>query len=668
MPRLTKLAILLISLAFALRTDAQTMWKHLSTEDGSIPMPWQSVEQTGALVADLNNDGLEDFVLTCRKKAPAAIWYQRTSTGWIRHVIEDSMFTVEAGGVAWDIDGDGDLDLVFGGDWQNNQVWWWENPYPNINAGWTRHLIKNEGSTQHHDQVIGHFKHDSTAQLAFWNQTDKRLYIADIPANPGQSPWAYKSIFQADASDEKHGSYVEGMTKGDVDGDGYEDIIAGNCWFKYDAAGGSFRAIHYAEAAGRVAAGKFKPGKILQIVVSPGDGQGPARWYECTGNPEKEGDWTGHDLAGRNLIHGHSLQVADINADGNLDIFVAEMAKWSETKEVADNPNAEAFIFYGDGKGHFEKTVFQKGYEFHEARVADLDGDGDMDILSKPYNWKTPRIDIWLNNGTGKAAPSFSNIIPGKIGLELYSFRRELGKDLPGTLALIHQMGIKEVEGGGSYGLTPAAFKKLLAGNNLTMTSMLFDYALLRDSIATIIDKAKFMGVHYVGCGWIPHGGSFTVNDADNAIAVFNKAGEALKKAGIHFFYHAHGYEFAPYGDSTLFAYLAGGMKKGIADFELDVFWAYHGGAGPVLLMNKYKSRFLALHIKQMKAGQPTGIYTGNAPDESSVALPCGVIDFKQVLKTAMLTGVQKYYIEDEAVTAVPQVKRTLEYLDTWVK
>jgi len=33
---------------------------------------------------------------------------------------------------------------------------------------------------------------------------------------------------------------------------------------------------------------------------------------------------------------------------------------------------------------------------FHEARVADLDGDSRMDILDKPYNWEAPRVDVWL--------------------------------------------------------------------------------------------------------------------------------------------------------------------------------------------------------------------------------------------------------------------------------
>lgn len=402
-----KLFAFLIFCVIITGANAQLItWKHLSTADGDIPLPWETVEQTGALVADLNNDGINDFVLTGRKKAPVAVWFQRTGSGWTRHVIEDSMITVEAGGVAYDIDKDGDQDVVFGGDWKSNQLWWWENPYPNFNTSWKRHLIKNDGSTQHHDQAIGKFKHNESVQLVFWNQTDKKLYISDIPAKPKESPWPYSAIYTANAADEKHGSYVEGVTKGDVDGDGYEDIIAGDRWFKCDTSTDSFKAIHYAEAAGRVAAGKFKEGKTVQIVVSPGDGKGPVKWYECTGNPEDEFAWVGHDLAGRNLIHGHSLEVADINGDGMLDIFVAEMAKWSEAKSDPDNPNAEAFIFYGDGKGHFEKTIFKKGYGFHEAKVADLDGDGDMDILSKPYNWKTPRIDIWLQNGTGKIKKS----------------------------------------------------------------------------------------------------------------------------------------------------------------------------------------------------------------------------------------------------------------------
>ena len=374
-------AFSLFVLLSTLHAQQKVKWQHLSTVNGDIPLPWKSVQQTGAIVGDLDNDGINDFVITCRLKAPAAVWYQRTANGWVKHIIDTVMITVEAGGSLYDIDNDGDLDLVFGGDYQSNELWWWENPYPDLNRNWKRHLIKKGGSTQHHDQVTGKFRHTNAAQVIFWNQGEKTLYMADIPADPFKSPWAYKAIYVANALDEKHGSYVEGLTTGDVDGDGYDDIIAGNHWFKYDVAKDTFNPVKCADAAGRVAAGKFKPGKFPQIIVSPGDGEGSVKYYECMGNPEDSAAWIGRDLIGRKFIHGHTLQIADINNDGNLDIFVAEMAKWTESLKVPNNPNAEAYILYGDGKGNFKKQLFKKGYDFHEGRVADLDGDGDMDIL-----------------------------------------------------------------------------------------------------------------------------------------------------------------------------------------------------------------------------------------------------------------------------------------------
>ena len=375
-------------------------WKHLSSQTGDLPVPGTSTEQTGALIADLDKDGTNDFVVSFRKVAPAVVWYRRTLRGWDRYLIETNFLTVEAGGAVCDIDGDGNPDLVFGGDWQSSEVWWWRNPYPHFDAAvpWERHLIKQGGATQHHDQVFGDFIGTGKPQLAFWNQGAKKIFLAEIPPDPRHAKsWPLTEIFSGAAGEggREGFQYPEGMAACDIDGDGKIDLLAGNCWFKH-RGGSKFEPIRIGSIGGRIAAGKFKPGKYPQVVIAPGDGTGPLRWYECAGNPEIATNWVGHDLLDRNMVHGHSLQIADIDGDGQLDIFAAEMAQWTEGATQPDNPDATAWIFYGDGQGHFRRSIFATGIDFHEAQLGDLNGDGKLDVLDKPYTWQTPRIDVWL--------------------------------------------------------------------------------------------------------------------------------------------------------------------------------------------------------------------------------------------------------------------------------
>jgi hypothetical protein len=391
---------------------SEPQWNLLSSKKGDLPEPGPSTQQTGNLIADLDQDGTNDFVLSFRQKAPALVAYHRNATGWDRHVIEPDFLTVEAGGAAYDIDGDGDLDIVFGGDWQSNELWWWENPglKRSLESRWERHIIKKGGQTQHHDQVFGDFEGTGRAQLVFWNQGARALFIADIPKNPREAKsWTYSPVYLGEAGEQgdKSGGfkYAEGTGAADIDQDGRVDLLAGNYWFKY-VGGGKFQPTRIGPIGGRIAAGKLIEGaKTLQVVIAPGDGSGALRRFECAGDPLKPSDWKGHDLLGREMIHGHTLDLGDINRDGHLDIFAAEMAKWTESRPDSDNPKCEAWIFYGDGKGGFRKTVLAKGHGFHEGKLGDLDGDGDLDILNKPYNWQAPRIDVWINKGQGGVEP-----------------------------------------------------------------------------------------------------------------------------------------------------------------------------------------------------------------------------------------------------------------------
>ncbi len=649
-----------------------SIWQNLSSKRGEIPVPpGGSAQQTGALIGDFDGDGLNDFILSFRQKAPALVWYRRTANGWDPYVIEKDYLTVEAGGAQCDIDGDGDLDVVFGGDWQSAEIWWWENPSPNFdkNTSWKRHVIKKGGKTQHHDQVFGDFLGIGKPQLAFWNQGAKTIFLAEIPYNPrAAESWPLTPIFAGSAGEEgrKAFKYPEGMSAFDIDADGQLDLLAGNTWFKH-LGGKQFKPIRIAEVGGLIFAGYFKPTQYPQIVISPGDAVGPLRWYECVGNPQNPKDWLGHDLVKRAVIHGHSLQLGDINRDGHLDIFAAEMAKWQEKQTQRDHPEASAWIFYGDGQGNFSPKELIVGHGWHEARLADLDGDGDLDLLNKPYNWDTPRVDIWLNNGTrsGANGTGTSRSFPGPLGLQLYSLRDILAKNVPLGLQMARGFGFVEVELAGTYGLKSEPFREQLRQFGLKPISGHWDYNLFANDPAKVIAEAKALGVKYAGVAWIPHQGDLTEADVHQAAAVFNRAGEALAKEGLTFFYHNHGYEFAPQGDHTLFDVLMAETKPEYVSFEMDIFWIAHPGQDPVKWLQKYPSRWSLMHVKDMRQGTKTGLFSGSEDTRNDVAIGSGQIEVAATLRAAVNAGVKHFFIEDESPSVVEQIPRSVRYLES---
>ena len=644
------------------------VWQNLSSKRGELPTPsGGSTQQTGAVVADFDGDGVNDFILSFRQKPPALAWYRRTRTGWEPYAIEKEYLTIEAGGAVCDIDGDGDLDVVFGGDWQSNEVWWWENPSPNFdpNVPWKRHVIKKGGKPQHHDQVFGDFLGTGKPQLAFWNQQAKSLYLAEIPADPRTADsWPLTEVVSGASSGST--PYTEGISAFDVDGDGQVDLLAFNTWYKH-TGGKSFKPIRIAEAGGLIFAGYFKPSKVAQIVISPGDGDGPLRWYECSGDPEDPRAWVGHDVLDRPIVHGHSLQLGDVNRDGNLDIFVGEMAKWSENKPQRDHPDATAWVFYGDGQGHFTRTEVVTGHDWHQAQLADLDGDGDLDLLNKPYNWDTPRVDVWLNNGTraGARGTGTSRSFNGPVGLQLYSLRDVFGKNVGLGLQYARNLGFTEVELAGTYGLAPQKFRGMLSTFGLKPVSALWDFDQFLKEPAKVIAEAKALGVPFVGTAWIPHEGTLTEAAAKEAVAVFNRTGEALAKEGLRFFYHNHGFEFVPSDSGTLFDVLVTETKPEWVSFEMDIFWTVHPGQDPVKLLQKYPQRFTLMHVKDLRQGTKTGLLTGSEDVRNDVKIGSGQIDVAAALREAQRAGVQHFFIEDESPTALEQIPQSLRYLES---
>src|SRR4249919_628268 len=95
---------------------------------------------------------------------------------------------------------------------RGGDVWWWKNPGPPYDpvVSWKRFTIKTGGAHQHHDQIFGDFKGTGKPQLVYWNQGAKKLFIADMPADPTHVDyWPATEVFAGTAG-ENPGKYAEG--------------------------------------------------------------------------------------------------------------------------------------------------------------------------------------------------------------------------------------------------------------------------------------------------------------------------------------------------------------------------------------------------------------------------------------------------------------------------
>ena len=259
------------------------------------------------------------------------------------------------------------------------------------------------------------------------------------------------------------------------------------------------------------------------------------------------------------------------------------------------------------------------------------------------------------------------------LGLQTYTYRNMMPKDVVGTLDLIKSLGFKEVESGTPKGMTPEAYKKLLDERGIKITSTGANYDQIVKDPEAVVKQAKALGAEFVMVSWIPHQKSnFSLENAKKAVEDFNRVGKVLKENGLTFCYHNHGYEFQPTTersagagkdkDWTLFDYMVQNTNPDYVSFEMDILWATHGGADCVKLLNKYGSRWKLMHLKDLKKGIK-GDLSGGTPPENDVVLGDGQIDMPGVLKAAKKVGIKHYYIEDESNHEDTQVPASIAYL-----
>jgi sugar phosphate isomerase/epimerase len=247
------------------------------------------------------------------------------------------------------------------------------------------------------------------------------------------------------------------------------------------------------------------------------------------------------------------------------------------------------------------------------------------------------------------------------LGLQLYSLRHLLEKDVPGTLKQVKAWGFDEVETFGKFG---AEIGPQLRDAGLKARAMHIGFDRLEKDMAGVLRDADAIGATTILNPSLPTK-SFpaTREDILRAGSSFREWAKACRAAGKRFGYHLHGQEFGPAPEGTLFDVLAGESGPDVG-FEFDVYWIAYGGGDPVALMKKHAGRVWFTHLKDMAKGLAPGAPEARR-DESKVVLGTGGLDVKGIVAAGQTAGVEMHIIEDESADPVGQIPKSIAYYES---
>jgi hypothetical protein len=319
-------------------------------------------------VGDIDGDGDLDVVVGDDETAYLQ-WY--AAPNWTLQIIDArTVFTTDM--ELADIDRDGDLDVVVP-DYPAGTMLWYANPRIG-GGGWRSQLIGAGGA---HDVEVGDVDRDGDVDVAVRAHHGSTVLFRQDP----NMRWTRVPLPVPGG---------EGLALGDLDGDGDLDVGQNGWWLEtpvnlvfgtwtqhtIDTGWPDLVATDIADvnADGR-----------NDMLVAASEGTGQLVWYQAPVDP-RTGTWIRRVVGPADYVH--DFGVADVDLDGDRDIVFAEMHQ-SAQRRVG--------WFRNDGSGTTWAVQVVATTGSHNIRVADMDRDGDVDIMGANWGGSPSPIEWWQN-------------------------------------------------------------------------------------------------------------------------------------------------------------------------------------------------------------------------------------------------------------------------------
>lgn len=266
-----------------------------------------------------------------------------------------------------------------------------------------------------------------------------------------------------------------------------------------------------------------------------------------------------------------------------------------------------------------------------------------------------------------------------KVGIQLFSVRDAMEKDMDATLKAVKEMGYDYVEFAGYFGKSAEEVRALLDKHGLECVSVHQAPALFFEEGQKAIDYLKTIGAKYCAIPW--YGKENYENDWDGTVEKFTSLGKRMKENGIQLLYHNHDFEFEKIDGEVILEKLYSAVPGDLLRPEYDVCWVHYAGNDPAEYITKYDGQLEVLHLKDFvcKALGGGPVYSlidnsgkeGKKPSKEDNGFEfrpvgSGIQNFPAILEAAEKCGVEYVIVEQDQSPdgdSLGDAKKSREYL-----
>ncbi|QOI98075.1 MAG: sugar phosphate isomerase/epimerase [Flammeovirgaceae bacterium] len=253
------------------------------------------------------------------------------------------------------------------------------------------------------------------------------------------------------------------------------------------------------------------------------------------------------------------------------------------------------------------------------------------------------------------------------LGLQLYTLRDVILKDLQGTLKAVADIGYTEMEtfsygDGKIFGQPFNEYVKIT--NDLGLKTVSGHYMSgfnlqssgnLRSGWEQAVADAKSAGQEYMIIAYLFKEERETIDQYKELCELINKGAEVCKSYGIKMGYHNHDFEFVAINNEVPYDVMLAELDPTLVSMELDLYWIVRAGFSPADYFARHPGRFELWHVKDMHKDDPT----------KNADLGTGSINFAEIFKLRQQSGLKHFFVEQETydVSSLESVKNNYNYL-----